>query len=88
MAQRTKGAANGPTVTMGLLRVVETTGLLRGVETTGLLQAVASMGLLWPYYRLAKHGPITDRMMDHKWARVGIVGSWADHNGSSLIGHI
>ena len=74
---------------MGLLRAVETMGLLRGVETMGLIRAVDTMGLLWvvssmgllrAYDRLAKHG--------RKWARVEIVHSWADHNGSSLIGCI
>ena len=50
-------------VTLGLLLVVETVGLLRAVETMGLLQAVSSMGLNGPYDRLAKHGPITGRIM-------------------------
>ena len=49
--------------TGGLLWVVETMGLLRAVETMGLLRVVSSMGLFGPYDRLAKHGPITDRIM-------------------------
>ena len=74
--------------TMGLLRAIVTMGLLRAVASMGLLWAIASMGLLWPYDPSAKHGPITDRIMGRKRARVGIVRSWADHNGPSLIGRI
>ena len=48
---------------MGLLRCIETMGLLRAVETMGLLRAVSSMGLIREYDRLAKHGPITGRIM-------------------------
>ena len=50
-------------VTLGLLRVVETVNLLRAVETMGLLRAVSSMALYGTYDRLAKHGPITGRIM-------------------------
>ena len=54
-------------VTLGLLRAVETVGLLWAVETVGLLRAIEKMGLQWalygPYERLAKHGPITGRIM-------------------------
>ena len=75
-------------VTMGLLWAVETMGLLRAGETMGLLRAIASMGLLRPYDRSAKHGPITDHIMGRKRARFGIVRSWADHKGTSLIGCI
>ena len=49
--------------TIGLLWVIETMGLIRAVDTMGLLWAVSSMGLLRAYDRLAKHGPITDRIM-------------------------
>ena len=73
---------------VGLLRAVETVGLLRAVETMGLLRAVSSMGLIW-----------AGRSIDQTWAnnrphygrtraRVGIVRSWANHNGPSLIGRI
>ena len=75
-------------VTMGLLRVVETMGLVRAVETMGLVRAVASMGLLRAVYRSAKHGPIIDHIMGRKSARFGIVRSWANNNGPSLIGRI
>ena len=71
-------------VATGLLRAIETMGLLRAVDTMGLLRVVSSMSLI--------HGPITwanNRLhYGRKRARVGIVRSWADHNGSSLIGHI
>ena len=58
-------------VTLGLLWAIETVGLLRAVETVGLLWAVETMGLLrvissmshGAYDRLAKHGPITGRIM-------------------------
>ena len=73
--------------TMGLLRAVETMGLLRVVETMGLLRAISSMGLIRPYDRLAKHGPKRPHS-GRKRARVGIVRSWADRNGPSLIGRI
>ena len=73
--------------TVGLLRAVETMALLRAVETMGLLRAVSSMGLIRPYDRLAKHGPNRPHC-GRKRARVGIVRSWADHNGPSLIGRI
>ena len=75
-------------VTLRLLPAIETIGLLRAIETMGLPRAIASMGLLRAVYRLAKHGPIMDRIMGHKRARVGTVRSWADHNGASLIGRI
>ena len=74
--------------TMGLLWAVETMGLLRGVDTMGLLRVVSSMGLIRTYDRLAKHGPITDRIMGRKRARVVIIRSRADHNGPLLIGRI
>ena len=45
------------------LRAVETVGLLRAVETMGLLQVVHQWALYGPYDRLAKHGPITGRIM-------------------------
>ena len=74
--------------TVGLLRVVETVSLLRAVETMGLLRVVSSMGKNnGPYDRLAKHGPNRPHS-GRKRARVGIVRSWADHNGPSLIGRI
>ena len=47
----------------GLIFTVVTLGLLRAVETVGLLRAVSSMGLIRQYDRLAKHGPITGRIM-------------------------
>ena len=66
-------------LTMALLRAVEIMGLLRAVSSMGLLWAVCSVGQTW-----ANNRPHYGR----KWARVGIVRSWADHNGPSLIGHI
>ena len=50
-------------VTISLLWAVETMGLLHVVDKMGLLRDVSSMGLKRPYDRLAKHGPITDRIM-------------------------
>ena len=73
-------------VTMGLLRVIETMGILRAIETMGLVRVVETMGLYGVYDQSAKHGPITDCIMGRKQARVGIVRSWADHNGTLLIG--
>ena len=74
-------------VTLGLLLAVQTVGLLWAVETMGLLRAVSSMGLIRVYDRLAEHGPNRPHS-GRKRARVGIVRSWADHNGPSLIGRI
>jgi len=47
----------------GLIFTVVTLGLLRAIETVGHLRAVETMGLIREYDRLAKHGPITDRIM-------------------------
>ena len=66
-------------VTMGLLWAVETMGLLWAVSSMGLIRAVSSIGQTW-----ANNRPHYGR----KRARVGIVCSWADHNGSSLISRI
>ena len=83
-------------VTLGLLRAVETVGLLRAIETVGLLWAVETVAFYGPYHQWALYGPY-DRLAKprpnrphygRKRARVGIVRSWADHNGPSLIGRI
>ena len=62
------------------------TGRRNNGPSTGHRTNGPSMGRM--YDRLAKHGPIMDCTMGHKRARVGIIRSWADHNGSSLIGSI
>ena len=82
-------------VTLGLLRVVETVGLLWAVETMGLLWAIETMGtgriINGPYMGSMIDGQTWANNRPHygrKRARVGIVRSWADHNGPSLIGRI
>ena len=75
-------------VTLGLLRAVETMGLLRGVETMGLLRAVSSMGLIRAVGSIGQTWANNRLHYGRKRARVGIVRSWADHNGPSLIGRI
>ena len=83
--------------TVGLLRAVETVGLLQAVETMGLLRAISLMGLIRVVSSMgliravssigqtwAKNRPHYGR----KWARVGVVRSWANHNGPLLIGRI
>ena len=74
--------------TMGLLRSIETMGLLRAVGTMGLLRAVSSMGLIRAVRSIGQTWEKTIPHYGRKWARVGVVRSWADHNGPSLIGRI
>ena len=74
-------------VTISLLRVVETMGLIPVVDTMGFYGPYHQWALYGPYDRLAKHGPNRPHY-GRKRARVGIVRSWADHNGPSLIGRI
>ena len=75
-------------VTLGLLRAVEIVGLLRAVETVGLLRAVETMGLLRAVRSIGQTWANNRPQYGRKRARVGIVRSWADHNGPSLIGRI
>ena len=75
-------------VNMGLLRAVETMGLLRGVDTMGLLRVVSSMGLLRAVWSIRQTWADNRPHYGRKRPRVGIVRSWADHNGSLLIGRI
>ena len=74
--------------TVGLLRAVETKGLLRAVETMGLLRAVSSMGLIRAVSSIGQTWANNRLQYGRKRARVGIVRSWAEHNGPSLIGRI
>ena len=71
--------------TMGLLWVVETMGLIRVIDTMSLLRAISSMGLLRVIYSVGQTWANNRMHYGRKQARVGIVRSWADHNGTSLI---
>ena len=73
---------------VGLLRAVEKMGLLRAVETMGLLRAVSSMGLIQAVCSIGQTWANNRPHYGRKWARVGIVRSWADRNGPSLIGRV
>ena len=70
--------------TMGLLRDIETMGLIRAVDTMGLLRAVSSMGLLRAVWLVGQTWANNRPHYGRKRARVGIVRSWANHNGPSL----
>ena len=72
-------------VTISLQRAVETMGLLRVVDTMGLLRVVSSMGLVRAVLSVGQTWANTRQHYGRKRARVGIVCSWADHNGPSLI---
>ena len=73
---------------MGYIFTVATLGLLPAVRTMGLLRAVSSMGLIWDGRSIGQTWANNRPHYRRKRARVGIVRSWADHNGPSLIGHI